>query len=516
MFTLVCNGTVLTPSRLIEDGAVLCADRTIEDVGRRGEVEARFYQAHGQQARLKTIDADKRIILPGFINSHHHLYSTFARGMAIPGTPAKNFTQILEKLWWKLDGALTAEDVYYSALIPLLECIRNGVTTIIDHHESQGFQDGVLDHLQQAVEEAGIRAALCLGASDRYGKGRAGVVENERFLEKLQKRPSRLVSAMVGLHAAFTVNDDSLERSVAAARRYGAGLHIHCAEDLADQRDSLAKYGLRVVARLKKFSALGEKTLLVHCVHIDDREMELIRASDSCVVHNPESNMNNAVGCADVLRMMKKGIVVGLGSDGMSSDMLAQMRCAYLLQRHDKKDPRLAFCEAPAMLLENNAEIAARIFGKKLGRLEKGAPADLVVLDYMPPTPLQRENFLGHLLFGMVDAVADTVVCAGRVLMRRKKLVGVDEELICEKSRQLAALLLEKDRPGMNRDTVCEYAFNDMAKDWPVWPGGEYDFLKNSGMLDFHRSLPGYEATPAARAAEPGLPPRPGGRFRQG
>jgi putative selenium metabolism protein SsnA len=439
MFTLVCNGTVLTPSRLIDDGGVLFANGLVEDVGNGAEVKARFYRAHGGQARLKTIDAGKKIVLPGFINSHHHLYSTFARGMHIPGTPARNFTQVLEKLWWKLDDALTPEDIYYSALIPLLECIRNGVTTIIDHHESQGSQDGALDQLQKAVEAVGIRAALCLGASDRYKKGRAGVSENERFLEKLRRQPSRLVRGMVGLHAAFTVNDETLARSVAAARKHGAGLHIHCAEDLADQDDSLKKYGMRVVARLKKFAALGEKTILVHCVHIDEKEMNTIRDSNSKVVHNPESNMNNAVGCADVLRMLKKGIMVGLGSDGMSSDMLAQMRCADLLQRHDRKDPRLAFCEAPAMLLDNNAAIATEIFGKKLGKLEPGAPADLAIIDYEPPTPLARDNFLGHLLFGMVDAVVDTVVCDGKVLMRHKKLAGIDEELICEKSRALAA-----------------------------------------------------------------------------
>ena len=439
MFTLVCNGTVVTPSKLIDNGGVLFADGIIKDIGRGSEVRARFYRTHGDQARLKTIDAEKKIILPGFINTHHHLYSTFARGMAIPGTPARNFTQILEKLWWKLDNELTAEDIYFSALVPLLECVRNGVTTIIDHHESQGLQIGMLDILRQAVERTGIRAAICLGTSDRTHKGWEGVVENARFLGQLQRKPSRLVSGMVGLHAAFTVNDETLAASVAVAEEYGAGLHIHCAEDLADQKDSLKKYNLRVVARLKKFAALGEKTLLVHCVHIDEKEMNLIRDSASNVVHNPESNMNNAVGCADVLRMMKKGIMVGLGSDGMSSDMLAQMRCAYLLQRHDQGNPRLAFCEAPAMLLDNNAAIATKILGKKLGKLEAGAPADIVILDYVPPTPMGRDNFLGHMIFGMVDAVVDTVVCNGRILMRAKKFIGIDEELICEKSRGLAA-----------------------------------------------------------------------------
>ena len=439
MFTLVGNGTVITPSRVIDDGAVLFAAGIIKDIGRGDEVRARFFKTRGDKVRLKVIDAKKRIILPGLINSHHHLYSTFARGMAIPGTPAKNFYEILEKLWWKLDGTLSAEDIYYSALIPLIACVKNGTTTIIDHHESQGLQNGVLDLLQEAAEKIGIRAALCLGASDRFKKGRQGIAENERFLAKLQDQPSRLVTAMVGLHASFTVNDDTLERAVAVAEKYKTGMHIHCAEDLADEKDSLKKYNMRVVARLKKFAALGPKTLLVHCVHIDEKEMNIIRDTASNVVHNPESNMNNAVGCADVLAMMKKGITVGLGTDGMSSDMLAQMRCAYLLQRHDRRDPRLAFCEAPAMLLDSNAEIAAKIFGKKLGKLAVGAPADMVILDYIPPTPLGPGNFLGHLIFGMVDAAVDTVICNGKVLLRGKKLVGIDEERLCEKSRLLAA-----------------------------------------------------------------------------
>jgi cytosine/adenosine deaminase-related metal-dependent hydrolase len=244
---------------------------------------------------------------------------------------------------------------------------------------------------------------------------------------------------MVGLHASFTVHDDTLERSVAAARRYRAGLHVHCAEDLADQRQALEKYGLRVVARLDKFAALGPDTLLVHCVHVDGREMNLIRDRGASVVHNPESNMNNAVGCAPVLQLLKKGVRVGLGSDGMSSDMRAQARCAFLLQRHEQRDPRLAFAEAPAMLLQHNAAIAGRVFASNIGRLEKGAPADLVVLDYVPPTPLGPRNFLGHLLFGMVHAAVDTVVCSGRVLLRRKRIVGLDEQQIGAASRRLAA-----------------------------------------------------------------------------
>ena len=244
---------------------------------------------------------------------------------------------------------------------------------------------------------------------------------------------------MVGLHAAFTVNNDTLEKSVALAKKHGVGMHIHCAEDVSDENDSVKKYKMRIVERFKKFGALGSKSALIHCIHIDEKEKNIIKETGTNVVHNPESNMNNAVGCADALGMMAKGITVGLGTDGMSSDMLYHMRCAYVLHRHNKKDPRVAFVEAPTMLIGNNPKIIENVTGKKIGRIEKGLPADLIVIDYVPPTPLSKDNFLGHLIFGMVDATVDMVICNGKTLMRDKKLEGISEDAICEKSRELSA-----------------------------------------------------------------------------
>ncbi|OQA92817.1 MAG: 8-oxoguanine deaminase [Elusimicrobia bacterium ADurb.Bin231] len=439
MLTLLCNGTVVTPDKVIDNGGVLFEDGKIVDVGNTDKVRAKVFKSSKQKIHLKIIDAKKRIIMPGFINTHHHLYSTFSRGMYIPGTPAKNFVEILEKLWWKLDRVLTAEDIYYSSLIPLIECVKNGVTSIIDHHESQTFQIGSLDEIRKAVEKIGIRANLCMGVSDRYRKGQEGLDECDRFLKSLADCPSDLVSSMVGLHAAFTVNNDILAKSVAIAKKYGVGMHIHCAEDISDQKDSVKKYKMRVVERLKKYGALGTKTALIHCIHIDEKEKKIIKDTCTNVVHNPESNMNNAVGCADALGMLSKGITVGLGTDGMSSDMLYHMRCAYVLHRHNKKDPRVAFVEAPTMLLKNNPKIIENITGKKLGRIEKGLPADLIVMDYVPPTPLTSNNILGHLIFGMVDTTVDTVICNGKTLMKDKKLEGISEDAICAKSRELSA-----------------------------------------------------------------------------
>lgn len=434
------NGLIVTMDkerRILKRGNVAIEDGKIVSVEKAGEARSK-YRAE------EVIDATEKIVMPGLICAHHHLYSTFARGMAIPGEPAKNFVEILEKLWWKLDNALTKEDIYYSSLIPLIECVKNGTTTIIDHHESQSYQNGSLEEIARAVEEVGIRGSLCLGTSDRYGRGKEGVDENERFLSLLSSRSSQLLKGLVGLHATFTVNDDTLDKSVKLAKKYGVGIHVHCAEDKADEDENLKKYNMRVVERLNSHEALGEKSIAVHCVHVDEKEMDILKSTRTNVVHNPESNMNNAVGCADVLGMMGKGIEVGLGTDGMSSDMLSQMRCSYLIHRHVKKDPRVAFLEAPAMLLDNNPKIVKRVAGWRVGEIAKGALADIILIDYLPPTILNENNFLGHLIFGLVDATVDTTICNGKILMRDKKLVDLDEKSITQKTSQLASELWKR------------------------------------------------------------------------
>ena len=450
MNILIEKGTVVTlgkENRIIEDGAVYIEGSVIKEVGATAEVKSRIQDP---ESRIRKINAKGKLIMPGLINCHHHLYSTFARGMAIPGEPAKNFVEILERLWWPLDKTLKKEDIYYSALIPLIECVRNGTTTIIDHHESQTYQLGSLDELEKAAGEIGIRSCLCLGISDRYDKGKEGLEESERFLKKIsdiryQKSEDNLISSMVGLHASFTVNDDTLEKAVELAKKYDVGIHTHCAEDKTDEADSVKKYEKRVVERFKDKGALGPKSILVHGVHLDEKEMDILKRTGTNLVHNPESNMNNAVGWADVLKMLKKGITVGLGTDGMSSDMLSQMRCAYLIARNERKDPRVAFMEAPRMLLENNPKIISQVtpFGK-LGEISTGSLADVVLIDYFPPTPLNENNFLGHLIFGLVDATIDTTIVNGKVLMENKKLVGIDEEKITAKSQELAQKLWDR------------------------------------------------------------------------
>ena len=432
MTTRFENGIVATlgkQNKVLLNGAVVTDGEKVVAVGDSAELKKRYPKADA-------VDCRGKVVMPGFICAHHHFYSTMARGMAIPGEPASNFVEILERLWWKLDMALSDEDITLSAQIPLVECIRNGTTTVIDHHASPSMRDGSLDLIETAVRQAGIRASLCYEVSDRNIPG-GGIQENERFIKKVGKGDGQ-IAAMMGLHASFTLSDATLEKCVGIARDAGVGCHVHVAEDAADRDDSVKKYGMPTVNRLNKMGASGEKSLFIHCVHVDDSEMDIIAATKTAVVHNPESNMNNAVGVTRILDLLKRHVLVGLGTDGMSSDMLAQMRCAYLLHRLANHDPRVAFMEAPQMLLQNNAEICERQFGLNLGEITEGSPADLAILDYQPPTPLSEANFLGHLIFGLVDATVDTTVCKGRILMQNKKVLVLDEERIAARSRELA------------------------------------------------------------------------------
>ncbi|HUI90205.1 MAG TPA: putative aminohydrolase SsnA [Anaerolineales bacterium] len=432
MATRFENGIVATlgkENKVLADGCVVVDGEKVVAVANSSEMKKRYPKA-------EAVDCSGKVVMPGFLCTHHHFYSTMARGMAIPGEPAANFVEILERLWWKLDMALSNEDITLSAQIPLIECIRNGTTTVIDHHASPSMRDGSLDLIEAAVRQAGIRASLCYEVSDRNIPG-GGIQENERFIKKVGKGDGQ-IAAMMGLHASFTLSDETLEKCVGIAKDAGVGCHVHVAEDAADRDDSVKKYGMPTVNRLNKMGASGEKSLFIHCVHIDDAEMDILAATKTAVVHNPESNMNNAVGVTRVLDLLKKKVLVGLGTDGMGSDMLAQMRCAYLLHRLANRDPRVAFLEAPQMLLQNNTEICRRQFGLRFGELAEGLPADLAIMDYQPPTPISEANLLGHLIFGLVDATVDTTVCKGKILMKNKKILVLDEERIAARSRELA------------------------------------------------------------------------------
>lgn len=396
---LAGNATVVTldeKSTFIDKGAVLCENGVIKKVGSTGDLLREYPGAH-------YMDLEGRVLMPGMINVHHHLYSTFARGMGIKDEAPENFVQILERLWWRLDNALSMEDIYISALIPLIEGIRRGTTTIIDHHASQHKIPGSLDELSKAAVELGVRHCLCYETSDRWGQEIAdeGIEENERFIKLCKEQPDDLRAAAFGLHAAFTIGDETLRKSIEVVKKYGSFFHCHVAEDRADEEDSMKKYGMPIMKRFEKSGALDGGFMAIHCIHINEEEEDIIKGHNVLVVHNPESNMNNGVGCARVPKFLEKEITVGLGTDGFTSDMFRELAVMPLPHRLLSKDPRtFTFPQIFQTYFQNNPAIAGKFFNKPLGVIKEGAFADMIVLDYDPPTPFSGNTFLGHCLFG--------------------------------------------------------------------------------------------------------------------
>ncbi|MBR2700049.1 MAG: putative aminohydrolase SsnA [Clostridia bacterium] len=434
----VSNGRVLTrdpANPYLPDGAVTIEGDSILGVGPQASLAARYPDA-------ERIDAHGGVIMPGLINAHTHIYSGLARGLSIAGNNPTNFLEVLEGTWWNIDRHLTLDMTRACACATLLECIRNGVTTIFDHHASFREIPGSLFAIRDVAKELGVRACLCYEVSERDGAEKCdeSIRENADFARWAKSEDDDMIRAMFGGHALFTISDRTFERMVKANDGM-TGFHIHVAEGMNDVYDSLRNYGCRPVNRLLYNGILGEKTLLGHCIHVSPAEMDIIRQTGTMVVNNPESNMGNAVGCAPVLQMMARGITVGLGTDAYTHDMLESLKVFLLIQRHNAALPNVGWGEAMKALFDNNRQIAAKYFKKPLGVLKEGAAADVVIMDCPAFTPFSAENADGHILFGMMGRSCRTTIVNGRVLYRDRAFVDIDEARINARTLEQAKAL---------------------------------------------------------------------------
>lgn len=436
---IIRNGNIVTwtePNQILEGHEILIQDGLIKAI----EPEPVLSQLHPEE---EVLDAQGQLIMPGNICAHTHFYGAFSRGMAIPGEAPKNFYEILASLWWKLDKALDEDGVRYSALTLLIDAIKYGTTTIIDHHASPNFIDGSLDVVYDAVKASGLRSSLCYEVTDRDGQERAlaGIRENVRFIERVEQgEVSPMVKAHFGLHASLTVSDETLEQCV-IENNGRAGFHVHAAEGIVDQEDSLAKHGQRVVERFSDRKVLDEKSILAHGVHLSENEIDLLAQSKSWLTHQPRSNMNNAVGVAPVEKLLQRGVNLCLGNDGFSNAMWQEWFFAYLLQKDHLGDPQAMNGYGVIKIAVNdNSRLATQIWeGLRVGTIEVGAAADIIFVDYHAITPLNAGNLPWHILFGFRDGMVTMTMAGGKVLMKDRKLLFFDEKEIATKSREIAA-----------------------------------------------------------------------------
>jgi putative selenium metabolism protein SsnA len=437
---LIINGKLITwgkENKILEDGwGLLIRDGVIKKI-------APQKQLLNDYPKEEQLDAEGQYVMPGNICAHTHFYGAFSRGLGIPGEPPANFSQILDKLWWHLDKALDVEGVRYSALVCLVDAIKHGTTTLIDHHASPNVIDGSLDVIADAVNGAGLRASLCYEVTDRDGfdKAEKGIQENLRFIQRIQRRdPAHAnLRAHFGLHASLTLSDETLTRSRDLCPE-GVGFHIHAAEGMADQEDSLKRSGLRVVHRLDQFGILKPQSILAHGVHFNDSEIETLAERRSWLTHQPRSNMNNAVGVAPIEKMLEKGVRIGLGNDGFSNTMWLEWKEAYLLHKMAHRDPqRMGGNTVMRIAVENNSALITDLFdGLKIGELSEGAAADLIFVDYHPFTPLTVGNLPWHVLFGFQESMVTATIVAGKPLMVHGELLTLDEEAIAEKAMEVS------------------------------------------------------------------------------
>lgn len=432
---LIYNAKVVTwgnPNQVLNNYAVYIKDNLIAEVGPSAELIKKY-------PNEEKIDADDQVLMPGGICAHTHFYGAFSRGLGIPGKPAKDFPEILENLWYKLDRSLDEESTRLSGEIFVIDAIKSGCTTLFDHHASPEFIDGSLDVLADVIDKSGIRASICYEVTDRNGKDgtKAGIKENVRFLNKVKNGHNldgRLTGAF-GIHACLTVDEETLSEC-AAAKPEGFGFHIHVGESQEDEWDSLYRFNKRCGQRLYDHKILGDKTIVAHAVHVDKSEMDILKETGTWISHQPRSNMNNAVGAAQVESMLANGMKICLGNDGFTYDMWSEWKAAYYLHKVMNRDPRRGNGYAvQEMGIYNNSRLAEQAFGlAKFGQIAVGAPADLILVEYRPFTDFNAGNIPWHIIFGFNERMITTTIVNGKILMKNRELTTMDEKEIYARS----------------------------------------------------------------------------------
>lgn len=397
-------------------------DREIEAIGPMDEFPGADY----------VYDLSGSMVLPGLLNCHTHIYSAFSKGLNVPYNP-KSLKDILDQLWWKLDGVLDGNAVYSSGLVYGIDCIKNGVTSIIDHHASGLIIKGSLELLKKAIcDDLGLRGIFCFETSDRFDVEQC-ILENLDF----GKQRTEKYAGMFGMHASMTLKDNTLNE---ISKKIGEmPVHIHVAEGIEDEECCRDEHGMDIVKRLYKFGLLNKDSLLSHCVHINENEAQLIALNNCVVALNPNSNMNNAVGLPDYKMFDKYKIKCVLGNDGLGANIARDCQSLVFSMHHNMKSPAMFGLNELRDVINNGYEYVGSLLNIKIGRIKKGYKADMIAVPYMPATPINEKNVLGHVFYGIFDGIhPKDVLVDGNFVMKDNSLF-IDEQAVYRESEKEAA-----------------------------------------------------------------------------
>ncbi|MHA1576762.1 MAG: amidohydrolase family protein [Candidatus Thorarchaeota archaeon] len=431
---LIKNGLIVTgdkKQKIISNGYVRVEGNQIKEISKD----------EPRERPEIVLDATGCVVIPGLITAHTHLYGILLRGANLNIEPPIDFSQILQRVWWPVDEALTLEDAKASSLSASADMLRNGSTFFADTYSGPNSIEGSLDAVAAGANEVGIRSMLAFEMTERNNpeEAKRGLRSSIKFIESLPE--NSISQCMMSLHASFTVGDEIIRQAVETAKNLDVPLTVHTSEGLVDLYHNLEKYGERTVERLARLGVLSNRTVLAHCVHVDDNEMDLIAKHKASVAHNPMSNMLNAVGTAPVPDMLSRNITVGLGNDGWIYDPFENMRCALTVHRLARNNPSVI---GPNEVFKMATIEGAKCYGleKKIGSLERGKLADIVILEGQRiPTPLTPESAVGHLVNSFGGRDVRDVIVDGKLVLQNKKLTLTSDDRVTEVSRKSAEAL---------------------------------------------------------------------------
>ncbi len=383
------------------------------------------------------IDGKNKILLPGLINSHTHIYSTLVRGASIPFNP-KSFRDILEQLWWKFDSKLDNETTYHSAMVYGLESLKNGVTSLIDHHASGIDILGSLGELKKAiVDTLGMRGIFCFETSDRFNVDNC-IKENQAGLNY----DSSDVKGMFGLHASMSLSEETL--TTVGDVIGNAPIHVHVAESKEDEDDSLEKYNMTVVERYQKHNLLNPDSILAHCVHINEDEAKIISEKKAVIALNPTSNMNNAVGSFNIDIFRNNSIPIIIGNDGLGTNIAKEWTYFFFAGKAGINDPVGIGFDELLSYINGSYAYFGRQMGIKIGKIKTGYVADFVLVPYLNPTDMDENNAFGHVFFGLFDNFKPScVIVKGKTLIENYRSI-FDEETLYKNARMASKALWKR------------------------------------------------------------------------